>query len=292
MSALDHVYFEGIARPPRPPGPVRAAAAWPQPDPAGAPPDEFLVWLLGRAGLPAERYRGRSLSRRLAACLRQVHARTPHEARRILERDPELLARALDSVLLGVTGFFRDSAVFAWIEAALMPALARADRPLRIWSAACSDGHELYSMAMLLAEHQAPNGADLLGTDLRASAIARASAGVYAEKDLETVPTSRRRRWFREENGRFRLVDELCAAVRWSVQDLFRGPSPGPWDVILWRNMAIYLAPGADLPVWRAFDSVLRPGGHFVTGKADTAPAELGWERVAPCVYRKPEVAP
>lgn len=236
-------------------------------------------------------YRGRSLSRRLAACLRQLHVRSADEARRLLEERPELLPRAIDAVLLGVTQFFRDAAVFQCLRDVVLPEAARAPAGLRVWSAACSEGHELYSVAMLLDRLGRLPGALLLGTDFRLSAVEQARAGVFSVESLRLIEPALRARCFVERGREARAQDWLRRSTCWATQNLFDGAAPGPWDLILWRNMAIYLAPEAADRIWRSLWRELRPGGHLVAGKADHLPRSLGWRRIAPCVYRKTEAA-
>ncbi len=253
--------------------------------------DAFLVWLLHEAGLDPALYRGRCFMRRLSACLRQLRAATPAEARRLLEARPELLPVALDSVLLGVTQFFRDTSVFDAVRSQVLPELLATGQPVRIWSAACSDGPELYSVAMLVADADGLSRCELLGTDCRPTAIQRAAAGLYATDALRFVHATHRK-YFSDGGPLVRIVPELRQAIRWQVHDLFTAPARGPWDLILWRNMSIYLEAAAGESLWRALDGELRPGGFLIAGKADHPPRELGWSRVAPCVYRKSTYSP
>ena len=83
------------------------------------------------------------------------------------------------------------------------------------------------------------------------------------------------------------MTGPLRAATRWKQANLLHSPEPGPWDLILWRNMAIYLKPEVVGTIWQQLCDRLSPGGYLVTGKAEHPPAPLGLERVAKCVYRK-----
>lgn len=292
LRQTDHLFFEGtvpvasrhrLREIPRSSRPAIVAET--------GEPHAFLVWLFDRAGLCVRHYRGRSLSRRLAACLRQLRVRTAEEARRLLEERPELLPRAIDAVLLGVTQFFRDAAVFQCLRDVVLSGAAGGPAPLRVWSAACSEGHELYSVAMLLDQLGRLSGAHLLGTDFRRSAVEQARAGLFPVESLRLIEPVLRARCFVERGREAHVHDRLRGATCWATQNLFDGAAPGPWDVILWRNMAIYLAPEAADRLWRSLWRELRPGGHLVAGKADHLPRDLGWRRIAPCVYRKTEAA-
>jgi chemotaxis methyl-accepting protein methylase len=231
-------------------------------------------------------YRSSSLVRRLPACLRFLQVADLGSARGKLERLPHLCEEVLDVVLLGVTEFCRDAGVFGVLRSRVVRKLAGLGRPLRVWSAACSDGRELLSMAVLLREAGALEGAHLLGTDFRREAIAQAEAGVYAEGLFEKV-----RAWcgefFVREAGMISPREELRRALRWKRADLLQAVEPGPWDVVLWRNMAIYLEREAGERLWGDLVGTMRPGGYLVTGKADNPPPWLPLEKVSACIYQK-----
>lgn len=251
---------------------------------------EFLRYVLARAGLDADRYQSRPLQRRLPACLRALRVQTIAQARALLDDRPDLLAPAVNSLLIGVTAFFRDAAVFEALRTQVLPdLLSRTPGPLRAWCAGCSSGQELYSLAILLVEAGRLDGAVLLGTDCRPTALETAREGRYAAKDLESVPSELRDRYFQSENGVWRVVPRLRAAVEWKTADVLAGPEPGPWDLILWRNAAIYLTPAGAGAAWRHLAGVLRPGGFLVTGPAERPTADVPLTFVRRCLYRRKE---
>jgi chemotaxis methyl-accepting protein methylase len=200
------------------------------------------------------------------------------------------MPRALDALLIGVTEFFRDAAVFASLRDDVLPALARTGRPLRVWSAACSTGAELYSVAMLLAESGRLAGARLLGTDCRPGAVGSARSGRYSAAEVKRIPAALAGRYLRPEGDGFRIALPE-ADIRWRTADLGRSVEPGPWDLILFRNTAIYMEPAAAGRVWAALAQVLAPGGALVTGRAERPHIEsLGPLRS--CICRKGDTAP
>jgi chemotaxis protein methyltransferase CheR len=236
--------------------------------------------------LRLEPYRQSAMVRRTAACLRFLKAKDVAEAVWKVERDATLARAALNVVLLGVTEFFRDAAVFTFLLEKVLPAWPRGGPRRRIWSAACSEGHELYSVALALAESGRLAEVELVGTDCREEALVAAGEGRFSAETIAKLEP-RWRPYFAGERGAARIAEGLRRAVQWRCADLLRGPEPGPWDVILWRNMAIYLEPEPAGAVWRAIIDELAPGGYLITGKADHPPAGLPITRVAPSIYRK-----
>lgn len=287
-SALEAVYrnlfFEGRDRgvPRQMPTP-RGIASSRLPDASCAPEvREFYSELFRAAGLDARHYRGRALARRLPACLRTLQARSPAEGSARIAAEPSLARAAVSSVLLGVTEFFRDAPVFRYLEEIVLPGTCAMNRRPRIWSVACSEGQELYSVAMLLAAQQRLNHCELLGTDCRADAIERAIQGIFPEDR----PGPSRPRCLPSRLGDLRhMSEEVRAAIAWKQADVFAGVEPGPWNLILCRNFAIYLEPMAAERLWSALTDALAPGGHLVVGKADYPSRHLPLRRIAPGIY-------
>jgi chemotaxis protein methyltransferase CheR len=263
----------------------------------------FFEALCQRWGLSAARYRHSILARRTAACLRALRVATPAEGLRALARNPAASERALAAVMIGVTEFFRDAVVFDTLRSALR-ARVGGGQPLRVLSVGCSDGSELYSLAMMLAEDGLLDRAELRGVDCRPAAVATARAGLYPEAAVQRVERALRARYLARATGAtlprrsrggvtsyVRVADELRAACRFAVADAF-GPAIAtgpPHDVILCRNLAIYLTPAAAAELWARCLEQLAPEGLLVAGKAERPPAELRprLSRVGPCVYRK-----
>jgi chemotaxis protein methyltransferase CheR len=230
---------------------------------AGAEASAFLIWLFRQAGLNARDYRPASLLRRLPACLRALRVTSIPQARRLLRGSPHLVCIALDALLLGVTEFFRDAHVFACLRNELSLIASRKQAMMRIWSAGCSNGAELYSVAALLDELNLLDRCELLGTDCRADAIARAAAAG------ERVACGQRER------------------TTWRGANVLAGVEPGPWDVILCRNLAMYLQPDSGKRLWRGLASVLNSHGVLVVGKAERPAGVNGLTPLGPCVYRR-----
>jgi chemotaxis methyl-accepting protein methylase len=297
-----HVVFKEAGRrravnlAPRPPGhPFPTPLIYNVPPQLDADEQRFLDRLFARSGLDARAYRPETLRRRLPACLRALRAKSLADARLALEGDPAAaVPAALNTMVIGVTSFFRDAGVFNCLASTVLPALPRSAGHPRVWSAGCSDGEEVYSVAMLLAELNLLAGSHLLATDCRPQAIAAARAGRYAPRALRDVPPSWREKYFQVDDdpaaaaaAAARVRPELRAAVQWRTGDVTRLCEPGAWDLILCRNLTMYLRPDVASRVWAALEAALRPGGFVVVGKAERP---IGAQRlgvVAPCIYRK-----
>lgn len=209
------------------------------------------------------------------------------EAHRLLMQHPGLCEKAVDSLLIGSTEFTRDTPVFETLQKMISSDRAIDGKPLRIWSAGCSNGAEVYSMAMLLAEAGLLEGSTLVGTDCRAAAIREAQAGLYHESSVRSMDASLRRKYMKNDGKQWCIARPLPAQIQWRVKNLLAGCEKGPWDIILWRNMAIYLTQPYALQVWEAMIRELRIGGIVVIGKAERPPSSSGLTCISPCIYQR-----
>lgn len=265
------------------------AAGAPGPSIAGHEPcPELIASILGSAGLSADAYRATSMNRRLAACLRTLKSPTVPEACRRLTERPRLNIQALDSLMIGVTEFFRDAPVFCELGSLIREHSENSRNGLRIWSAGCSNGAELYSLAILLAEAGLLNRCTMIGTDCRRSAIREARAGLYSESNLRSMDGSLREKYMRKVGPHWRVIEPLRLCIQWRIRDLLSGCEKGPWDMVLWRNMAIYFEVNTAIKTWNAVSRELRPGGLVIAGKAERPPKSAGLMNISRCIYRLP----
>ncbi len=246
-----------------------------------------MAWMLGRAGLQPAAYRAGAMQRRVTACLRRLRVTSPDSARALLERKPELLPVVINSVLVGVSEFFRDRPVFDFVAGNVLPELLQTRTRLRVCSAGVSGGQELYSMAMLLAEAGVLEQSELLGVDCRPDAIRRARGGLFRAEDMVGVAEARRARFFRMTEGKWEISRVLKKRIQWDLQDLLYLDVGEPCDVILFRNVAIYLNDHHGAQAWKRLLDQLAPDGFIVTGRAERPPGSLPLVRVAPSIYQK-----
>jgi chemotaxis methyl-accepting protein methylase len=247
----------------------------------------FVQWLFRQANLNAGHYRPETLQRRLPACLRALRARSVSHARQVLEAEPLLIASAINAMIIGVTSFFRDHNVFDYLQHKALPELALTRSGLAVWSAGCSEGAEVYSLAILLAEMGLLSTSYVLGTDCRTDALERARLGVFDGLSLKHVPAEWLRRYFCSHGAGWQVKPELRHAVRWRTGDILQAQEPGAWDIILFRNTAMYFRAEAAAPLWERFETALRPGGWLVLGRSERPVGLKRLSLIGPCLYRR-----
>jgi chemotaxis methyl-accepting protein methylase len=264
-------------------GPVSAVA----PDAAAeVSQGRFIDWLLRGAGADPSHYRRGPLHRRMPACLRHLKAASEHEARQSLSTAPALFDHAANALLIGVTSFLRDAAVFESLGRIVSSHFADHEAPLRILSAGCSNGAELISTAMVLAEAGLLERSSFVGVDCRRAAIAEARGAAYTTSQVLTMPERLRLRYFsRLESGLWRPAPSLMARTSWLRVDVTRAMPAGPWDIVLCRNLSIYLNERAAADLWTRIATELAPGGLLIVGQAERPPASLGFTSIGKCLY-------
>jgi chemotaxis protein methyltransferase CheR len=246
--------------------------------------------VFSHASLNPKDYRREHLQRRLNACLRSLKAKTVQDALDNLEEKPYLAPAAVSSLLIGVTEFFRDAAVFDFIYKEIIGSWASEAKTFRIWSAACANGAELRSILILLSEAGLLDRSFLLGTDCRSEAIEEAKAGKYLPGLSREVEQLYIERYFKLEGNSRQFIEPDEAQIEWKLSNVLETVEKGPWDMILFRNAGIYITSSALAKVWDKFAENLYPGGFLITGKAEKAPPEF-FERLERSVYRRRTVA-
>ena len=192
------------------------------------------------------------------------------------DADPALLERLVDEVAVKETFFLRHVEELRSIDWGTMAAAAAAaGRPLRIWSAGCSTGEEPYSLAILAAEALGDDrpAMDVLGSDLSASALARAELGLYGARSLRLVDRGRRQRWFVADGERLRVGAQLRGLVRFArhnmVGDSYPPAGEAPFDLIVCRNVLIYFDAPVAARVTAGLRDSLAPGARLLLGTVD-----------------------
>ena len=222
---------------------------------------------------------------RLAKRLRSLGLRSFREYCALVEDSRQVDERQamMAALTTNVTRYFREPHHFDHLRDQVLPRLVdRAKRGgrIRLWSAACSNGQEPYSMAITLLS-ALPDAANLdvkiLATDIDPNMIAEGKAGIYREDAIAPVPAELRRRWFKKAGqDRWEVADELRALVAFRELNLIGDwPMKGKFDVIFCRNVVIYFDEPTQERIWSRFAPMLEPGGTLYIGHSErvTGPA-------------------
>jgi chemotaxis protein methyltransferase CheR len=216
----------------------------------------------------------------LSALLRERSIGTLDELITILvmNKEPGLSNQVVEALLNNETYFFRDRTPFDTLSKYALPALAtkRASKKrLRIWSAGCSTGQETYSLAMLFAdEPEKWKGwtIDILGTDVSGCVVDRARRGTYTQFEVQRgLAITQTIKWFEESGDGWRISEPLRKNVRFQVQNILEAPpQPGGFDIILCRNVLLYLCSEKKALAFDRLSSGLAEDGWLMLGAGET----------------------
>jgi chemotaxis protein methyltransferase CheR len=186
----------------------------------------------------------------------------------------------LSHLTTNFTRFFRENHHFDHLKSDVLPELlnrARNGGRVRIWSAACSDGQEPYSIALTVLSMM-PNVMDydfrILATDIDPKILALARAGAYDATALETVNPAMRKQYFKEVDAggrqKWQVDDRVKKLITFNELNLMaQWPFKGPFDVIFCRNVVIYFDEPTQMKIWSRFAGMLADQGHLYIGHSE-----------------------
>jgi two-component system CheB/CheR fusion protein len=251
---------------------------------------ELLLHVSSHTNIDFRNYKSSTILRRITRRMAVTHVSSLRDYLDYLRSHPDEIGELIRAFLIKVTGFFRDPEAFDFLRQTVLPELIdRAKRNghiLRIWSAGCATGEEAYSMALLVADLLGPDfpewSVKIFATDLAADAISFARRGLYPENVLSDLPHDYRDLFFERVDHSYRISKMLRETVIFGQQDISRGVPFPRIDLVVCRNLLIYLKPELQQTVLDLFAySLHQSHGYLFLGKAETArPTKPSFELV------------
>ena len=264
--------------------------AWPPEKKVEDPLRDVLIHVSAHTNIDFRNYKSSTILRRISRRMAITQVGNLRDYLDYLRAHPDETAEVVKTFLIKVTGFFRDPEAFDFLRRAVLPELIdkakQNDRILRIWSAGCATGEEAYSMALLIADLLGPDfpewSVKIFATDLAADAISFARRGQYPENVLSELPDDYRDRFFERVDHGYRISKMLRETVIFGHQDISRGVPFPRIDLVVCRNLLIYLTPELQQTVLDLFAySLHQSHGYLFLGKAETArPTKASFELV------------
>jgi chemotaxis protein methyltransferase CheR len=223
-------------------------------------------------------YKDRCVLRRIAVRQRACGAPDLQAYLKRVIRDPIERAQLVKALTIHVSQFLRNPSTFRAIQREILPTIL-ADkeqsgaRALRFWSAGCACGEEAYSLALLLLEI-APDAiqrysATIYGTDIDSGCLRVAEEGRYPSVSLKNLPARWKQRYFTPVESAYRLVPEIRRLVYFRLHSIL-DPAPfGRIDLVVFRNVLIYMTEQLQERVLLAIHAALNEGGFLVLGKVE-----------------------
>lgn len=248
-------------------------------------PDEFQLiskYIYGISGIhiePSKSYLletrlGRMLESHGCASYSELYHKAKSDASKKLEKE------IIDAITTNETLFFRDSNPFELLKHKILPEVIdrksskKLSAPIRIWSAACSTGQEVYSIAIVLKELLVNSNikVSLSGTDLSDAAVKQASYGSYNKFEIERgLPRERLQKYFTADGANWKVKDQIRAMANFKKFNLMHPfTAMGKFDIVFCRNVAIYFTLEDRKKLFGKIADVLEPDGYLIIGSTES----------------------
>ncbi len=244
---------------------------------------EILLYLRSSTGHDFKHYKRATVLRRIERRMQVTSQSDLGAYYDYLQNTPEESKALLGDMLIGVTNFFRDREAFEALERDVLPQLVQSvadsseKEELRVWSAGCSTGEEAYSLAILLDDQMQVQSSkanlQVFATDIDERAITTGRAGTYPQAIVTDVPPTRLRHYFVKDDDHYRIRKEIREKVLFAKHSLLSDPPFSQIDLIVCRNLLIYLDREVQREILQMFHFALRPGGFLFLGTSESADA-------------------
>jgi len=228
------------------------------------------------SGIDFRYYKLPTIRRRLLRRMAMHRLTDPDRYVRLLQDNPAEANDLYRDLLIHVTRFFRDPESFDALASVVFPALLEtrpADHPIRAWVPGCATGEEAYSLAIALSEFLQQGKSDvrihIFATDVSEPAIDVARAGAYPASIEADVTPERLRRYFTKHDAGYRITKTIRDACIFARQDLTKDPPFSHLDLIVCRNVLIYMGAPMQKKLLAVFHYALNPKAFLMLGQAE-----------------------
>lgn len=262
---------------------------------------KIITTISNRTGHDFSTYKKSTLVRRVQRRMTVTRVGSPQKYLTYLHHNPGEIESLFQDLLIGVTSFFRDPEAFDFLKKNVLPDLLtrRSEHEaFRVWAAGCATGEEVYSVVMIIKECLEEIGLrrelQVFGTDLDHTSIEKAREGLYPQNIAADLTIERLKRFFEKEDSRFRVRKEVREPIVFAAHNILKDPPFSKLDLLICRNLLIYLEPKAQKKILPLLHYALRPGGILFLGSSETvgeftdlfSSVHKKW-----CIYRRIDVS-
>lgn len=244
---------------------------------------EPVLNYINLAGISTSAYKRRYLIRRTRARIGRLRLNTFKEYLAYLKKNTSEIKALEEALSINVTRFFRNEDTYEFIKDNILPTILKdckisRSNEVKIWSAGCAVGAEPYSMAILCRDKKyLHHNISILATDLNNELLTIAQNGVYSSHYLAEMTTKIVSKNFSQDRNKdYRIKPLIKKLVKFQRLDLTNDPYPKNMDVIVCRNVLIYIDASMQEKIIGNFYKSLKVGGILILGRAETLRGEWG----------------
>lgn len=247
-------------------------------------------FVLREYGINLTAYKSKQLTRRVESFLSRTGAKNELEFINILKTDKALSKKFLDHLTINVSEFFRNKEMFTELENKIKEILKPDKNTLKIWSAACSNGSEPYTLAIILDRLTPAKRHQIIATDIDNTILETAKKGVYTSNDIKNVDLALREKYFTKSGESYVIKDDIKNRVSFKKHDLILDRYDSGYDLIVCRNVVIYFTQETKNDIYKKFYQAMKPGALLFVGATESIYnyREFGFEKASTFIYRKP----
>jgi two-component system CheB/CheR fusion protein len=238
--------------------------------------EPLLDYLKEARGFDFSGYKRATLGRRIRKRMGEVGIGDYESYEDFLEANPREFAELFNTILINVTGFFRDKEAWEYLAREIVPRLVEQvpeEEQIRVWSAGCASGEEAYTIAIVLLEAMGEEAfkrrVKIYATDVDEEALAEARAAVYPQEALKDLPREIVQRYFVESGRGFSFRPDLRRSVIFGRNELLEDAPISRIDLLLCRNVLMYFTVEAQTRILSQLNFALRDRGHLFLGKSE-----------------------
>lgn len=246
-------------------------------------------WIFRELRIDISAYKSNQMTRRLNNIIMRSGAATPAQYVKMLDRDPLLKQKLTDFITINVSEFFRNKELFQDFEEEVRKLLSKEHKRLKVWSAACSNGAEPYSVAIILDRISPGVKHTILATDIDETILKAAKEGLYTQRDVKNVDAATLKKYFTQEEGIYIIRPDIKKRVEFKKHDLVLEKFERGFDIILCRNVVIYFTSEVKERIYRQLSDSLNPGGLLFVGATESIYnfSKYNLEKASTFIYRK-----
>ncbi|HEY9832806.1 MAG TPA: CheR family methyltransferase [Stenomitos sp.] len=239
--------------------------------------EALLDYLKHSRGCDLTGYKRSTLMRRFQHRMQSINMNSYQSYRQHLQSAPSECLALLDDVLINVTTFFRDRDAWVTLANEIIPKIIASnqpDEPIRVWSAACASGQEVYSLIMVFAEllglESCLQRVKFYATDVDEAALLQARQGIYQPRDVTEIPPSLLEKYFEQTEQGYAFHPQLRRTVIFARHNLAFDAPMSKIDLLVCRNALIYFNADTQANILIRFHFALKNNGFLFLGNAET----------------------
>ncbi|WP_013334227.1 CheR family methyltransferase [Gloeothece verrucosa] len=238
--------------------------------------EALLNYLKDSRGCDLTAYKRSTLIRRFQYRMQSINIDNYQNYLQYLQQHPQEYSALLDDVLINFTSFFRDPEAWDYLAKAIIPKILKSkhtDEPIRVWSAGCAAGQEIYSLTILLAEvlgtDECLKRVQVYATDIDEVALTQAREGIYSEQQMIGLSANLIEKYFKPIEGNYVFDRTLRHKIIFGKHDLAKNAPISKIDLLVCRNVLMYFYSETQSSILVRFHFALKNTGFLLLGQTD-----------------------